>query len=77
MAPLPFPSDFQQARIDLRVGDDGSAMPDSIWIEGVTDRAYESRLRQTVRAYKYWPAVLNGCSVTARTMARVGRSNQR
>jgi hypothetical protein len=77
IAPLPFPPDFQRANVDLRVAEDGSVIPDSIWIEGVTDRAYENRLRQSIRGYKYWPAVLNGCAVSARTKSGVGRSPRR
>ena len=77
LPPLPFPPGFEQARIELRVSEDGDVIPDSVWIDGASDRAFETRLRQTVRAYKYWPAVLDGCAVAARTMSRVGRSSRR
>jgi len=78
IGPIPFPRAMVgTARIDLRVSEDGKVIADSIWIEGVPDAEYERRLRQTVQGYLYFPSVLNGCAVSARTWTRVGPSDRR
>ena len=67
--PLPAPT-AMSVTIDVRVSEDGNVMPDSIWLTGISDRAYEGRVRSTVRGYTFWPAVLDGCAVSARTSIR-------
>jgi hypothetical protein len=60
------------ATINLRVSPTGGVMRDSIWISGVSDAFLERELRRTASRYEFWPAVLDGCAVSARTYVRVG-----
>lgn len=60
------------ATIHLRVSPTGTVIRDSIWVSGVSDPMLERELRMTAAQYEFWPAVLDGCAVSARTTIRVG-----
>lgn len=74
MQPLPAPPSVSRFTVEVRVSAAGDVIPDSIWIEGISDRGYEAKVRKAVQGYKYWPAVLNECAVSARTSSGFARS---
>lgn len=55
-----------RAVVTLRVDETGRPMRDSIFITGPTDQSYLREYVDGLRKNLYWPAVLDGCNVTAR-----------
>jgi hypothetical protein len=55
-----------RAVVILRVDETGRPMRDSIFITGATDQSYLREYVDGLRKNLYWPAVLDGCNVTAR-----------
>jgi len=54
----------------FRVGEDGRVDPASVRVEGSDDAAYNRRLAAAIRAYRFTPARLQGCRVSAETALR-------
>lgn len=71
----PFPRGRRVAErltVILRVGEDGRVMRDSVFVSGSADASYLRELKAAMQTNRYWPAVLDGCAVTLRTVMYIG-----
>ncbi len=57
--------------VTLRVNETGRPMRDSIFVTGAADPTYVREYVEGLRKNIYWPAVLEGCNVTARVSTNV------
>jgi hypothetical protein len=72
MPPLPMGRNAEgKLGVTIRVDETGQPMKDSVFVKGRTDLSYLRDFVQAMRKNLYWPAVLDGCAVTARVWMEV------
>lgn len=73
MPPIPRGRNTAEGKLAviIRVDETGKPMKDSIFVKGRMDLAYSRSFEQVLRKNLYWPAVLEGCNVTARVSMEV------
>ncbi len=72
MPPLPRGRNAEgKLGVTMRVDETGQPMKDSVFVKGRTDLSYLRDFVQAMRKNLYWPAVLDGCAVTARVWMEV------
>lgn len=60
----------RQVVVHLRIDEEGRVDPASIRIDGSTFEAYNRRLAEWIAAYRFTPARLGGCGISAETSLR-------
>lgn len=67
LVPPPPPPEVRGHRIDVtvRVDERGHVEPGSVTITGIANAEYERTFRERLLAYRFIPAVLDGCAVPA------------
>jgi hypothetical protein len=56
--------------VHLRIDEEGRVDPASVRVEGSTLEAYNRRLSESIAAYRFSPARLQGCRIAAETSLR-------
>ena len=66
-----------RAVVTLRVDETGRPMRDSLFITDASDQPYLREYVDGLRDNVYWPAVLDGCNVSARWQLTIQLSSRR